>query len=120
MTLQECYAALGGDYEEVLSRLRSERLIQKFVLKFLDDGSFDLLTASMAAQNREEAFRAAHTVKGMCQNLSFTALGKSAHDLTEALRNGWGADAPALYETVKADYARTAGAVRELKASLGL
>lgn len=120
MTLQECYAALGGDYDEVVSRLRSERLIQKFVLKFLDDGSFDLLTASVASQNREDAFRAAHTIKGMCQNLSFTALGESSHDLTEALRNSYGADVPALFDRVKADYDRTAGAIRELKASLGL
>ena len=37
MTLKECYAALNGDYEEAMGRLRSERLVQKFVLKFLDD-----------------------------------------------------------------------------------
>ena len=43
MTLKECYAAMGGDYDEVIGRLRSERLVQKFVLKFLDDGSYDLL-----------------------------------------------------------------------------
>lgn len=120
MTLPDCYAALGGDYDEVVSRLRSERLIQKFVLKFLDDGSYALLESSMAAHNREEAFRAAHTIKGMCQNLSFTALGKSADQLTEALRNDWGEDAPALFETVKADYARTTAAIESLKAALGL
>ena len=49
MTLKECYAALNGDYEEAMGRLRSERLVQKFVLKFLDDGSFDLLCRSMEA-----------------------------------------------------------------------
>ena len=50
MTLQECYAAMGGNYEEVLGRLRSDRLIQKFVLKFVDDGSYQLLLDSMASQ----------------------------------------------------------------------
>lgn len=118
MTLQDCYAALGGDYDEVVSRLRSERIIQKFVLKFLDDGSFDLLSGAMAAENREEAFRAAHTIKGVCQNLSFTALGESSHQLTEALRGEWRADAPALFETVKADYERTASAIRAYRAGL--
>ena len=39
MTLQECYAALEGDYQGVLGRLTSERMVQKFVLKFLNDGS---------------------------------------------------------------------------------
>lgn len=67
MTLQECYLALGGDYDEVMGRLRSEKLVQKFVLKFLQDGSYDLLVTSMAEGNYEEAFRAAHTIKGICQ-----------------------------------------------------
>ena len=51
MTLQECYAAMGGNYNEVMGRLRTERLVQKFVLKFLDDGSYDLLCASMEAKD---------------------------------------------------------------------
>ena len=28
MTIQECYAALGGDYQEVLGRLCSEALVR--------------------------------------------------------------------------------------------
>ena len=47
MTLQECYAAMGGDYQGVMGRLPSERMVQKFVLKFLNDGSYDLLLRSM-------------------------------------------------------------------------
>ena len=58
MTLQECYAALEGDYQGVLGRLTSERMVQKFVLKFLNDGSYDLLLRSMAEENWQEAFRA--------------------------------------------------------------
>ena len=49
MTLRECYDALGGSYDEVLGRLRSERLVQKFVLKFLADGSYGGTIASAAA-----------------------------------------------------------------------
>ena len=65
MNLQECYEALGGDFEDVLSRLRSEKLVQKFVLKFLNDKSFDLLCSSLEEENYEEAFRASHTIKGV-------------------------------------------------------
>lgn len=57
MTLQECYAALGGDYQDVSSRLPSERLVQKFILRFLDDQSFALFRTSMDAKNYDEAFR---------------------------------------------------------------
>lgn len=91
MTLKECYAALNGDYEEAMGRLRSERLVQKFVLKFLEDGSFELLCRSMEAGDLSEAFRAAHTIKGVCANMAFSALLKSSSQLTELLRGGtWG------------------------------
>lgn len=118
MTLQECYTALEGDYEEVLSRLRSERLIQKFVLRFLDDPSFRLLCDSMDSQNWSEAFRGAHTIKGVCQNLGFTLLGRSSSQLCEALRDGYHPEAPALARQVKADYEKTVAAIRAYQASI--
>ena len=119
MTLQECYAALEGDYQGVLGRLTSERMVQKFVLKFLNDGSYDLLLRSMAEENWQEAFRAAHTIKGMCQNLDFTRLYRSSSQLSEALRNGFTPEAPALAEQVKEDYARTTAAIRAFQESAG-
>ena len=114
MTLKECYAALGGDYDEAMGRLRSEKLVQKFVLKFLTDGSYGLLCGSLASGDRDEAFRAAHTIKGVCANLAFNALLESSEALTEALRDGKppqpGEDE--LVARVKADYERTAQAIR--------
>ena len=111
MTLQECYAAMGGNYDEVLGRLRSDRLIQKFVLKFVDDGSYQLLLDSMSSQNYEEAFRAAHTIKGVCQNLSIDKLQASSSRLCESLRNGYTPESDALAEEVRADYSQTAAAI---------
>ena len=35
MSLEECYVALGGNYEEAMGRLRSVRIVQKFVLNCL-------------------------------------------------------------------------------------
>lgn len=116
MNLQECYAAMGGNYEDVLGRLRSERLIQKFVLKFLEDGSYDLLCTSLEAKNYEDAFRAAHTIKGVCQNLSMTRLQASSTALADALRGGvWKEEAAPLVEQVKADYQETAAAIRSFR-----
>ena len=112
MTLQECYAAMDGNYEDVIGRLRSERLVQKFVLKFLTDGSYDLLCRSMEEQNYEEAFRAAHTIKGVCQNLSMDRLQSSSSRLCEALRNGYTPEADALAEEVAEDYRLTVAAIQ--------
>ncbi len=118
MTIQECYRAIGADYDEVLGRLRSERLIQKFVLKFPEDGSFQLLCDSMEAGDLETAFRASHTIKGVCGNLGFSRLGASSHDLTEALRARDGARAAALLDQVKADYQETVAAIRAYQAGI--
>lgn len=112
MTLQECYTALEGDYEGVLGRLTSERMVQKFVLKFLNDGSYDLLVRSMAEENWQEAFRAAHTIKGVCQNLAIDRLQSSSSRLCESLRNGHTPEADALAEEVKADYRQTVSAIQ--------
>lgn len=111
MTLQECYAAMNGDYNDAIGRLRSDRLLQKFVLKFADDGSYSLLLSSLADENYQEAFRAAHTIKGVCQNLSLTALANSSSALCESLRGGTSPD-PGLAEQVSADYQKTISAIR--------
>ena len=115
MTIQECYAQLQGDYEDVLARLRTDRLVQKFMLKFLDDPSYDALCAAMAAHDREEAFRAAHTIKGVCQNLGFTRLYASSAALCDALRECWSDDAEPLAQTVAEDYRRTVDAIRQFR-----
>ena len=86
MTVQECYEAMGADYDDVISRLRTDERVTKFLLKILNDGSFQLLTDSLAAKNMEDAFRAAHTLKGVAMNLSLTALYHAAGPMTEALR----------------------------------
>ena len=119
MTLKECYAAFGGDYDETISRLRSERLVQKFVLKFLNDPSYDLLCSSMESGSYEEAFRAAHTIKGVCQNLGFSVLGKSSSELSEALRGGYTPEADVLIQQVKEDYQATAQAIRAFQEDAG-
>ena len=107
MTMQECYAALEGDYQDVLGRLYSEALVQRFV------GKFQLLESSLKAENYEEAFRAAHTLKGVTQNLSFTKLYHSSHAITEALRAKDYDLAKELFTQVEADYQQTAAAIQQ-------
>lgn len=118
MTLKECYRALGGDYEDVLNRLRSKQLVHKFVLKFLEDKNFEILCRALAKGNKEEAFRAAHTIKGMCQNLGFTKLAQSSSLVTEALRGGDLAGALALINRLKEDYEITVDAISTFQAGL--
>lgn len=116
MTVRECYEAMGADYEDVLGRLRKDERIQKFVLKLLNDKSYELLMNSMEAGDMTEAFRAAHTLKGVCQNLSITALYHSSAELADRLRDGqeYGEDVAPLLERVKKDYTLAMDCIRQL------
>lgn len=86
MTIKEYYEVIGSRYEDVLNRLGSENLVKRFAVRFLQDTTFQTLEEKMKEANGEEAFRAAHTLKGVCLNLGFTALGEASSELTEAMR----------------------------------
>ena len=52
--------------------------------------AFAYLEASMVKKDYSEALRAVHTLKGICQNLSFTRLFESSSLTTTALKqNDW-------------------------------
>lgn len=88
MTIQECYKKMGADYQEVLGRLYNEAMICRFVRMFLQDDSFQILEEALRRGDVKEAFRGAHTLKGVCQNLGFSNLYAPAYALTETLRAG--------------------------------
>ena len=116
MTVQECYEAFGGDYQEVVSRLRTDERIARFLQKVVDDGSYQLLIDSVASGNVDEAFRAAHTLKGVCGNLSITRLGESSSALCEYLRENRVLDdtVMSMLPKVKEDYELTISSIKQL------
>ena len=86
MTVKECYEQMGSDYEGVLGRMGSEAMIKRFALKFLQNPSFNNLKENLEKNDGEEAFRAAHTLKGVCLNLGFDELYEASAEITEKLR----------------------------------
>lgn len=120
MTIQECYEKLGGSYDEVVQRLFSPKLVRKFIEKFLSDKSYEELRGALQDGRHEDAFRAAHTLKGVCQNLGLTRLAGSSSALTEALRPGQAQsveDCGALFGAVERDYGETVDAIRAFLAA---
>ena len=116
MTVEECYTMIEGDYGEVMMRLRTDERVRKFLGMFLRDENYSRLCAAMDAQNYVQAFMEAHTMKGVTQNLAFTALGKAASELTELLRGKTGSpEADACYERVKEKYALIQKGIKELQ-----
>lgn len=116
MTVKECYEIIGGDFEDVLERLGQEELILKFAVKFLSDKNYELLSRSMKERNYKEAFGAVHTLKGGCQNMSFTRLCNSTQVVTEALRAGEYEKAAEYMQQLETDYMLTVNTIRQLQA----
>lgn len=106
-TLEQAYHELGADYEGVTTRLMGDALVARFVGKFFEDENFVKLGEALAAQDVKAAFMAAHTLKGVCQNLGFDNLYAPSSELTEVLRAGSLEGADELYAKVAAEYHRT-------------
>ena len=71
MTIEEFYEAVGGDLSDIIERLEYFELLQ-----------------SLEKNDREGAFRAAHTLKGISYNFGFKRLGDTTATICEKLREG--------------------------------
>lgn len=87
MDIREFYERTGGSYTDALQRLMKESRVEKFTRMFPEDASYRELETSLAGKDVAGAFRAAHTLKGVCLNLSYNRLYEAAYTVTEALRN---------------------------------
>lgn len=77
----------GADVEGTLHRfMGNETLFLKFLRKFKDDTNYAGLVESLDQGNYEEAFKYAHTLKGVSANLGLDPVCKPASALTELLR----------------------------------
>ncbi len=114
MTIKEFYKKIGGDYDEIIGRLFSEALVKKFLIKFLTDTTYQTFFEEIEKKNVEEAFRAVHTLKGVCQNLGLGSLYKSASDIAEALRGGHDNVTQPMLDKLKSDYEMTVEALKEI------
>lgn len=77
----------GADVEGTLHRfMGNEALFLKFLLKFGNDTNYAGLTESLDRGNYEEAFKYAHTLKGVSANLGLDPISRPVSALTELLR----------------------------------
>lgn len=111
MTIEECYVKMGANYQDVIKRLPSAKMIEKFALKFKDDTSFQELETALNEKQVELAFRAAHTLKGVCMNLGFDHLYKPSFEITSNLEL-----ALQQFDAVKEQYTKTIDALNEFAA----
>lgn len=104
MTLKECYDRMHGNYDDAKSRLMMESMVERFMFKFLEDGTMAALRAAVEAGNIPDSFREAHTLKGVAANLAFTELQAAASQLTEQLRPQTAPADPEFFARVEEAY----------------
>lgn len=118
MTVKECYDRIGGSYEEAKARLLDDARIAKFLGIFLRDQSFETIAQALENKDYAEAFKGAHSLKGVSRNMAFAALSEAVDALTENLRGGTpSAETMPLYEQTRKNYELVVQAVREFQAS---
>ena len=118
MTIKELYDRIGGNYDQAVRVMKSDRLIDKYVRK---------LTASQVAESLAEAgktmdpvklFESAHAMKGVCSNLGLEALANAVNEITEEFRPGntrrlSDADVQSRLDAIARQYQITAEGIRD-------
>ncbi len=117
MTLAELYDGIGGTYSEALMRLSADSLVERFIVRFLDDSSIRDLLNAWEKGDVDACFKAAHTAKGVTGNLSLTHLCDLCTQICEALRPGneelrQATDLEALIGELSSSYARDVELIR--------
>lgn len=83
----EKYREIGLDVASARQRFLGNReLYEKFLFRFPEDQNFAKIMEAVESSQIEEAFNAAHTLKGVCGNLSLSKLYEEVSKITERFR----------------------------------
>ena len=105
--------AVGIDVASALERMMgSDALLERLLGKFLDDPQYSALRAALEAGDVERAVSAAHTLKGVCGNLSMTDLYGLFIRQVDALRAGDLVLARGMMEEIVPAYEKVTAAIR--------
>lgn len=87
--LKEKLSKYGIDYEDALDRVDGDEDFYKtLAMKYLTNENYVSLVAAMEVKDYDEAYKAAHALKGISGNLSFNDLFKVASEMSAALYQG--------------------------------
>lgn len=100
--LFDALTAWGADVKGSMERMYAdEEFYRKCLRMFENDGNFGKLSVAMLAQNYDDAFSAAHTLRKVACTLSLTPLYEALCALTEKLRTRDGGNLEMLYNEVR-------------------
>lgn len=97
--------AAGIQVEDAIERfMGDEEMFERFLHKFMQGSTYTRLCTAIWEKDGENAFRAAHTLKGIAGNLSMRRLFLALEPLVEALRGRDMTRAKELMPTVEQAY----------------
>ena len=109
MSLYKFYRAIDGDFEAACRRFYNENMLQKFLIRFLDEPCCAELNDALGRHDRDAAIKAVHTLTGQACSFGFIRLEKNRDEEITELR----------YE-VTAEYIGIVQAIRSLASELGI
>ena len=109
MTIEEL-KALGVDTEQGLTRcMNNEGFYFRLVKMAAADANFEKLFSSVESGELEEAFAAAHALKGTTGNLALTPILTPVCEITEMLREKKETDYTALVQVIREEREKLLG-----------
>ncbi len=112
--MKEELISQGVDYNTALERfMGKDDLYERFLVKFLEDENFRKLGENIKAGNVEEAFKCAHTLKGLSGNLGFDNLLEEDAQIVEILRSGSLDGVEELYEVLSERYHKLCDTIKK-------
>lgn len=88
MTIRELYDSIGGNYDQAVKVMKSEKLIDRYVRKLKNSGVGEKLAAAGGTMDPVQLFECSHSMKGVCANLGLDELAAAAEVITEEFRPG--------------------------------
>ncbi|MBR6352373.1 MAG: Hpt domain-containing protein [Firmicutes bacterium] len=88
MTVQELYEKIDGSYDQAVSIMRMDKLIDKHIRRFGDSGVFESLQDAGETMDAKALFEASHALKGISANLGLAKLSSAASEISEEFRPG--------------------------------
>lgn len=123
MTIKQLYQNVGGDYDQAMRVLRMEKLMDKHVRKFPQNGVVEGLLEAVDGMDPTRLFEAAHAMKGVCANLGFVNLSDAASEIAEEFRPGKERklsddEVKSRIATIRETYERVTEGIRKYEESL--
>ena len=118
MTIKELYAKIGGNYDQAVRVMKSDRLIDKYVRKFTASQVAESLAEAGKTMDPVKLFESAHAMKGVCSNLGLESLTNAVNEITEEFRPGntrrlSDADVQSRLDAIAKQYEITAEGIRD-------